>query len=69
MTFKPLGDEVQDFLDHIEGMRSCGCYDWADETLKGIWDSVSEFGSFTEAQEQAISNIENSHICDDRCGW
>ncbi len=45
------------FLALIEMMRECGRYEWADETLTGIYDTVRERDFVTEGQRRAVVNI------------
>lgn len=53
-----VDEEAADHLcDIIDYMRSCGQYDWADETLAGIYDTVHDRKRATFAQQQAIRNI------------
>lgn len=51
------------FLAMIEMMREQRKYDWADETLRGIYDSVKEKQFVTEAQRAAVYNIRHAS-CD-----
>jgi hypothetical protein len=52
--------EYQDLLDKIESLQDSGDYEWADDTLSGIHDTVSKMEHCTEAQKTAVSNIENA---------
>ncbi len=45
-------------LEQIETLQNSGEYDWASETLEGIHETMEERGYATEAQQQAIENIE-----------
>lgn len=48
------------FLALIESMREQGKYDFADETLRGIYDTVEKTKTVTEAQHRAVYNIRHS---------
>lgn len=48
---------VQDFLDEIETLQSSGDYDWAGDTLAGIYDTVKASGRVTDGQRTAVRNI------------
>ncbi len=48
------------FLALIEMMRECGRYDWADETLRGIYDSVEKAQIVTAGQHKAVLKIRES---------
>lgn len=51
------------FLAMIEMMREQGKYDFADETLRGIYDTVKARSMVTEAQQRAVYNIRHAN-CD-----
>lgn len=51
---------VQQFLDELETLRASGWADWADETLKGIYDTVSGSNRVTDGQRGAVDNIRAS---------
>jgi hypothetical protein len=51
------GEAAQELLDIIEWMRSCGSFEWAGETLTGIYDTVHERKYASAAQRRAIENI------------
>lgn len=61
--------EVADFLDQIADMRGSGFFNWADDTLRGIEDSVAGSGNITAGQRRAIENIENSRRESGGSGW
>ncbi len=48
------------FLALIEMMRESERYDWADETLRGIYDTVEASQCVTEGQRRAVFNIRHS---------
>jgi hypothetical protein len=48
------------FLAMIEMMREHHRYDFADDTLRGIYDSVEAKGYVTEGQLSAVRNIRHS---------
>lgn len=48
---------VERILEAIEEMRSCGSYEWADDTLTGIYDTVHASRTVSEGQKRAIRNI------------
>jgi hypothetical protein len=45
------------FLDAIDEMRSSGSFDWADQTLRDIYDWCREAGRYTDRQVVAVNNI------------
>ena len=49
--------DVADFVRHIDEMLESGEFDWAEDTLTGISETVSKFGRVTEGQRRAVSNI------------
>ncbi len=49
-----------EYRDKIEEMVESGRYDFALDTLEGIYDWVFEHDDITEAQMQAVDNIEAS---------
>ena len=52
--------DVMRMLDRIAEMRGSGLFNWADDTLRGIEDSVAGSGRVTEGQRQAVANIEEA---------
>ncbi len=59
---KPLAalESVTDpgaFLARLEDLRADTDYDWASETLDGIYTTVTERGRVTAGQLRAIENI------------
>jgi hypothetical protein len=52
--------DPQAFLAQIEHMRGLHRYGFADETLRGIYDSVEETEHVTDGQRRAIVNIRDS---------
>ena len=47
----------QEFLERIEGMIESDEFDWAEDTLNGIYETVLKMEHKTPGQEQAIDNI------------
>ena len=64
----PGADRFDRLRGIIEWMRECGRFEWADATLTGIYDSVSERGFVTEGQWKAVSNIWDAKIKDREFG-
>lgn len=52
--------EVAAMLDRIAEMRGSGYFNWADDTLRGIEDSIAGSGVVTAGQRSAVENIEES---------
>ena len=50
----------EDFLEEIYEMISIERYDFAFETLDGIYDSVNSRGHCTDRQKEAVVNIHRS---------
>lgn len=48
---------TQALLDAVDEMRGSGSFDWADDTLRDIYDWVAERRFFTEGQLRAVNNI------------
>lgn len=48
-----------DFLERIEELLDTGDYDWARETLEGIYKTVEDSERVTPGQITAVDNIEN----------
>ena len=48
-------DEVEGFLDLVKDTLEAQA--WAEDTLEGIYDSVSRTGRVTEGQRRAVQNI------------
>lgn len=76
LSDQPLDDrpthseEVNDFLDEIRGMRDQDRYAFAEDTLRGIKESVERTGSVTMKQRQAVRNIaESQNHGRERGGW
>jgi hypothetical protein len=65
MGHHEIDDDVQEFLDRIEELREDGRYEWADDTLTGIYDTVYAQNRVTDGQRRAIDNIENAVGRDD----
>ena len=45
------------FLSEIDDLLADGHYTWAEDTLKGIYDTVAEKRWVTENQRRAVANI------------
>lgn len=60
--------EVEKFLEIVEYMRTCGAFDWTDETIAGIGDSIRERKSVSAGQKRALTNIWDSRIKDREFG-
>ena len=50
----------QDLIERIDEMVGSGDYDWAEDTLTGIRDTVEEREHCSERQTEAVDNIEES---------
>lgn len=48
------------FLTALEYLRTSGSFDWADDTLSGITDTVQSRGVVTEGQWRAVKKIAES---------
>jgi len=48
----------------IDWMRESGRFDWADKTLAGIYDSITERGFVSDAQWDGVKNIWNARLRD-----
>lgn len=54
---------AQELLDTIEEMLGDGRWDFAEDTLKGIYDTVrNRTGRITLGQRRAVENIYNSKL-------
>lgn len=49
--------DAADFVRLIDEMLESGEFDWAEDTLTGISDTVSKTGRVTEGQRRAVDNI------------
>jgi hypothetical protein len=49
-----------EFIKRIDELLESGDYDWAEDTLSGIRETVERTGRVTENQERAVSNIEGA---------
>lgn len=47
-------------LSQIEQMQDTGDFEWADDTLSGIHQTVSDNEHATDAQKTAVENIANA---------
>jgi hypothetical protein len=47
----------EDFLEEINDLQSDSNYDWAEETLSGIGETVGNWEHATEGQKAAVANI------------
>ncbi len=52
-----MPDDPETMLDRIEELLSTGKYEWARETLEGIWQSIHDRGSVTLPQQEAVTHI------------
>lgn len=50
----------EDLLEEIETMCAAGGYEFADRTLSGIHDTVTQQSHCTEKQKTAVNNIKKS---------
>jgi len=46
-----------DFLEELEDLLGDSEYEWAEETISGIQETIKERGHVTERQREAIGNI------------
>lgn len=53
-------EEARAFLDALSDLLADRRYNFANETLSGIWDSVEGTLRVTEGQRQAVANIRRS---------
>jgi hypothetical protein len=49
-----------DFLTRLEDLRADTDYEWASDTIEGIYTTVTESGRVTDGQLRAIDNIEDA---------
>jgi hypothetical protein len=47
----------KDFLEELEGLLRDSDYEWAEDTLSGIAETVGEMEHCTPGQQAAIANI------------
>lgn len=50
--------EWKELLEKIEDMVDSGDYEWAEETLLGIGETIEDNMYVTDRQREAIQNIE-----------
>lgn len=50
-------ERVDAFLEELDEMRSSGSFDWADDTLRDIYDWCKKAGRYTGKQVVAVNNI------------
>lgn len=57
-----IDDPVQwkEFIEGMEDMLNDSAYDWANDTVSGIHETVTEQEAFTERQRAAINNIKDA---------
>lgn len=60
MQNAPSESEAVKFLAWIDDMLESGEYDWAEQTLSGIRETVEGSGMVTDRQQRAVDNIENA---------
>ncbi len=53
-------DPWEYWTDKIEQLRGTDDFEWADDTLKGIYDTICVTHRVSEGQRRAICNIVNS---------
>lgn len=56
----PTGDDPEQWLRLIEDMVDSGHYDWAEDTLLDIGETIEESGRVWSGQIEAITNIQNA---------
>ena len=49
--------EAKSFLSLLEDLTQDSRYNWADDTLGGIYQTVEETGRVTKPQRRAVENI------------
>jgi hypothetical protein len=60
-TYGPGHPDPQDYLDEITEMLEDGVrYAWAESTLSGIYNTISQTGRVSDGQINAITNIKAS---------
>ena len=57
-----------DFLSRLEDLRADSTYNFASDTIEGIYETVRERGRVTAGQQRAIENIEDG-AARYRQGW
>lgn len=57
-----LSPRAQELVDTIDEMLSDGRWGFAENTLKGIFDTVRGSGRITLGQRRAVENIYNSKL-------
>lgn len=50
--------EWEELTDKINELQDSGDYDWAADTLSGIYETVSSTGHATDNQKTAVENID-----------
>lgn len=61
--------DVFAFLSRLEDLRAEDDYDWASDTIEGIYTTVTASGKVTEGQLRAINNIEDGGRRHSRGRW
>jgi hypothetical protein len=59
---------AQALTEIIEWMRGSGSFEWAEETLTGIYDKVIERKYASQEQQRAVRNIWHSRLPDREFG-
>lgn len=55
-----MKEDIKEFLKRIEELVDSGKYDWAEDTLLGIGETVETTERITTRQKEAVDNIEYS---------
>lgn len=56
----PRGTEWYQYVQYIEDLLATGRYTFAEDTLRGIQQSVEKAQKVTDGQRRAVDNIEQS---------
>lgn len=56
---------LETFLEAVDEMRASGSFEWADDTLRSIYDWCKEHRHFTHKQLVAVNNIRFSRHWDE----
>lgn len=54
------GCEWQDFLGELDEAIGDDAFEWASETISGIYETVEDRGHVTERQKEAFMNISDA---------
>ena len=58
-----------EFLSRLEDMRADSDFEWASDSIEGIYTTVTASGRVTEGQLRAIDNIEDGARRHSRGRW